>query len=116
MIKKSLVAGLLFGLLSGLAHAEGNYGNMNFGFLIYALVAVIVLAAQGLYALCLGGVSLGKRFLWVVALFAVDALVAAMMLSSADAALETPVPYIFWVLPGFLMVWGFKSFAAGEQQ
>ncbi len=112
MIKKALVATVLFGLFAGLAHAEGNYGSMNFGFLIYALVAVIILAAQGLYTLCIGGVSLGKRFVWVLALFAVDAFFAALMISSSGSALETPVPYIFWVLPGFLMVWGFKTSAA----
>ncbi len=121
MIKKALVAGVLLSMFSGLAHSEGNYSNMNFGFLIYALVAVIILAAQGLYTLCIGGVSLGKRFVWVLALFTVDALIAAMMISSASSALETPGPYIFWVLPGFLLVWVFKTSAAdaippGEQQ
>ena len=112
MIKKIVAAALLLGIFAGAAHADGNYSNMNFGFLIYGFVAVTVLMFQMIFALCIANVGFGTRALWVLALLVIDAVVAFMLIAASTSALETPMPYIVWVIPGFVALAVFKSSAA----
>jgi multidrug transporter EmrE-like cation transporter len=114
MIKKISAAAVLLSLFSGLAHAEGNYSHMDFGFLIYGMVAVTVLMFQMIFALCIGGVGFGRRALWVLVLMIVDAVVAFMLVSASTSALETPMPYIVWVIPGFIALAMFKAHASNR--
>jgi hypothetical protein len=106
---KSLIGALVLSAIAGLAHAEGNYSGMNFGFLIYAAVALGVMALQGTYVLCMAGIGFGTKAGYVLVLLVLDAIVIGMMISGASRALETPIPYIFSVIPGFIAILFFKK-------
>jgi hypothetical protein len=106
---KLILAALFLGSLAGLAHAEGNYSNMNFGFLIYAAVALGVMALQGIWVLCMAGIGFGTKAGYVLVLLVLDAIVIGMMISGASRTLETPFPYIFSVIPGFIAILFFRN-------
>jgi hypothetical protein len=106
---KSLLAALFLGSLAGLAHAEGNYSNMNFGFLIYAAVALGVMALQGIYVLCMAGFGIGKKLMFAGVLLVLDAIIIGMLISNLGSAMETPLPYICSVIPGFIAIFIFKD-------
>jgi hypothetical protein len=112
---KSLLAALVLSAIAGLAHAEGNYSGMNFGFLIYAAVALGVMALQGIYVLCMSGFGFGTKAGYVLVLLVLDAIVIGMMISGSSRTLETPFPYIMSVIPGFIAIFFFKNFKDDRQ-
>lgn len=105
---KTIAASLLLGVLAASAHAEGNYSNMKFDFLIYGMVALAVMAAQGIYVLCIGPAGIGTRLLRLLALAVVDVIAIFLMYLMTfefDAANpEKMGAYIWVVMPGFLFM------------
>ncbi len=113
MTPKSAMVGVLLASLTGLAHAEGNYSG-GFAFVLYAMVALGVMAAQMIYTFCLAGVSLGTRGFWILLLIVIDAVVIALMIEAPGNTIETLPPYILAIIPGFLAVYFFRSAAKTE--
>ncbi len=111
MRQKSALFGILLSLSAGLAHAEGNYGGMNFSFLLYAMAALGVMALQAIYVLCMGGIGMGKKLGCVLLLLVLDAVIAGMIINSAGNTIESPVTYVMAVIPGFIAIFVFKDMA-----
>lgn len=117
---KSIVAGVLLSLLAASAHAEGNYSNMKFDFLIYAMVALAVLAAQGIYVLCMGSAYFGTRLLRLLGLAVVDVIAIFVMylltLETRTLDLDAMSSYVLVVIPGFLFIAMLKAYISSRDQ
>ncbi len=115
---KSLAATALLSVLASAAHAEGNYANMKMYFILYAMIALAIMAGQAIYILCLAGATATRKFLWVLALAGVDAfaifLLYLVTLESRAIDPEGPFGYILVVMPGSIFVAYIKNYLANK--
>ncbi len=109
---KALLAGLPLAALPTFAHAEGNYSGNLFA-LVYMLVAALVVIFQALYMLCMSGPTIGRRMVWALWLFMIDAALLYCM-SELEVPMDALVPYILVALPGFFLPKFFQKHFSGK--
>ena len=119
-INVKLAAGLLLTALAGAAQAEGNYSNMKMYFILYAMVALAVMAGQAIYILSLAGATATRKFMWVLALAVIDAVAVFALywltLETHVIDLEGPFGYILVVIPGFIYISIIKNHLVNKAQ
>ena len=104
MQTKLTLAALALAAIATTAQAEGNYGNLDFSFVLYALAALAVMAAQGLYVLFTAGSTLLGKFGFVVMLLLLDTCVVNVlyqMTLGGPLNLEGLPFYVLATIPGF---------------
>ena len=118
MKAKLAMAGVLLAVIAGAAHAEGNYGNMQMTFILYAMIALAVMAGQAIYLLCLAGATAARKLVWLLGLAGADAfaifILYLLTIESKSIDLEGVFGYILVVIPGFVYISSIKSCLAGK--